>query len=853
MTNPIASEPFLTTVARWARALRPALLIVAGLAFAALWAMALQLRTELRTFQEEPMDNIHWTITQLEVDIVRLESQVQVQILDPGADMKELRLRYDLFYSRAQAVLQGKMFAQLGLTDIIGPLNQRLQGFLNSTTPLIDSDDASLRQNLPAMLPDVAALRDDLRSKSVDLIDKYAALADTRRAAFADLLQQVAWASAVLLAVLVLLLVLVLWLNRQAARNIRVTRRVSARLAATVDTSLDAIIVAGRDGHIIDFNSAAERTFGFSRAEAIGVSLADLIVPPQHRDAHIAGLTRMNRTGEMRLSNSGRFRITALHKDGREFPIEMSLASTEEAGDTLFISYLRDISHRVAAEEAVISARDKALAAEQAKINFMAVMSHEMRTPLNGVMAALEIASRETVDAKQARFLELARSSARQLLRHANEVLDISKIDAGRLELTDENFDLAELIDTLVGTLMHVAAQNNTTISVSALSEIPLLHGDPFRLGQIVQNFLSNAIKFTTGGKITIEYEIQSETANQVVIELRVSDTGIGIAEADQERVFEDFVMIDPSYGRSSGGTGLGLAISQRLATAMGGEIGVESDLGQGSCFWVSVPFRRAVLTPSEPTDAKPGLAGTSKDILVVEDNATNRIVLDEMLRHLGHRVTLATDGGDGMSKARDHAFDVILMDISMPIMDGVTATEMIRWEGASKFSRIFAITAHSMPEDRDRFTAAGMDGYLTKPISEADLSRALSDDPELIAPVVADKGIVDLDRIADLRLAMGEAGVRRVLDQFLRDLPGVRERLDVAAADQQLAALMQAAHDGAGACAMVGAATLGHRLAAIEQACRQTELAAACQILADTAPLWQPTTAILAARKAGS
>lgn len=837
-----------------ARILRPALVLLSAVAILSLVTLGLELRNQLRAFQEEPSDNIHWNVTQLELDIVRFEAQAEIVTLKPDASLQELRLRFDLFYSRAQSVLHGRMFSMLALTDLAAPMNQRLQRFLDVTTPPIDGDDAALRADLPVILQNAGALREDLRTMSVDLIDKYAAVADRRRAEFSNLLQGIAWLSALLLAVLILLLALVLWLNRQAERNTREIRRVSSRLAATVDTSLDAIIVTGRDGRVLDYNGAAATIFGYTAPEAIGALLSDLIVPPAQRQAHPNWMEQITNTGEMRPNNSGHFRITAMRKGGEQFPIEISLASTkgstvgstgagtQDGGDMLFIAYLRDISLTVAAERSIMAARDKAMAAEQAKTNFMAVMCHEMRTPLNGLMAALDIASRQTMDDKQARFLDLARASSQQLLRHANEVLDISRIDSGGLHLTEEDFCLDALIEPMVGTLGHFAAQRGTTIAVTHLSAVPLLHGDSFRLGQILQNFLSNAIKFTDKGRITLEVEASDQTATHATLEIHVADTGIGIAKADQDRVFEDFVMIDPSYGRSSGGTGLGLAISRRLAHAMGGEIGVESDPGQGSCFWLRIPFRLAaptgqtVATPSPAPSDRPAL-----DILVVEDNATNRIVLEEMLSHLGQRVILAHDGVEGMTLARGHRFDIILMDISMPVMDGVTATEMIRHEGLSKSARIIAVTAHSMPQDRERFKAAGMDDHWTKPISEAHL-RAIIASQAAAPRSDPDVHLVDDERLGELAEAMGQDGMVRLMAQFGRDLPLILQRLQTAADTSQTTALRAAAHEGAGSCAMVGATALGRHLARIEELCRTGDLGTAGSLLPMTATLWPAT-----------
>ena len=826
-------------LATLARALQPALMLLAAVLVAVFMVLGLRLNAELRSFQEEPVDNIHWNVTQLELDAVRVAAEADLMRLQPDAPLAKLRKYYDLFYSRAQSAILGKMFAQSALRDVMEPMNLRLTEFLATTTPLIDADDATLRAALGQIVQDATVLRDDLRIMSVKIVDRYAALNDQRRAAFAGLVRQVAWAGAVLFVALILMNALILWLNRLSEARAVETVRLASRLAATVGTSLDAIIVVGQDGRVIDFNAAAVLTFGYGVDEALGADLATLIIPPAQRAGHDNGMTRMRREGTFRVVNSGRIEMTAMRKGGAEFPVEMSIASHSTPEGLIFISYLRDISQRVAADGALRAARDKALAAEQAKTNFMAVMSHEMRTPLNGVMAALEIAAGLSSDPKQQRFLSLAQSSAKQLLRHANDVLDIAKFESDQMRLTLEDFDLIALLQDFAATLGQLAAEKGTMLTLAPLGPIPLLHADAFRIGQIVQNFLSNAIKFTEAGSIVVEVEMVQETP--LTLEIRVIDTGIGLAEADQDRVFDDFVMVDPSYGRTGGGTGLGLAISRRLARAMGGEIGVESEAGQGSCFWLRLPVIAATALPA-PTPATASPASGPLTVLVVEDNATNRIVLEEMLTSLGHSVTLAEDGGRGMELARARRFDVILMDISMPLMDGLTATMLIRMEGLSTRSRILAVTAHSLPADLDRFREAGMDGCLTKPISVNDLRAALIGPPPAAAAPTP-PAILDRSRLRDLEEALGTPGLTRIIIRFLADFESQEPRLAEAASPPQRDALMSLCHSVAGSAGMVGAAALHAHFVRAEALCRAGDVAAAGHLItSDTTALWQAT-----------
>ena len=378
---------------------------------------------------------------------------------------------------------------------------------------------------------------------------------------------------------------------------------------------------------------------------------------------------------------------------------------------------------------------------------------------------------------------------------------------------------------------------------------MPRLVGDYFRISQIIQNFLTNALKFTDGGQITLEIEAQHRKDAFLDVEVRVIDTGIGIAEGDQAKIFEDFVMLDQSLVRTSGGTGLGLAIARRLAQAMGGDVGVESELGEGSCFWMRLPLAIAS-TPKQSDMPKPQAPQSMDpmDVLVVEDNATNRIVLEEMLHQMGHNVTMATDGRQGMEAARAHPFDVILMDISMPVMDGLAATALIREEGLSTGSRILAVTAHSMPADLERFQKAGMDGCLTKPISFGNLAKSLLGDDEITEPEVTAKALaINLARIDDLREGLGPAGLARMLARFRADAPAFQARLLAACAPDKCADLMPICHEGAGVCAMVGAPALQQLYARAEELCRNGDEAKASELItAQVQRLWEQTEAAI-------
>jgi PAS domain S-box-containing protein len=850
------------------RLLRMALFLHLALVVGLVVFLASEVAKELRTLRAQPLDNLNWNLTQLELDLVRFQSEIDLALAVPGRDLTELRKRFDLFYSRGRLLERGSMITELDLSRSMGPIASELAGFLDATASLIDGPDDSILRALPDLADEARRLRIDLRSALVKLVADFAAQADARRAALTQLLTQIGAATLAMIVGLAALLVSVIRLNRQAERRSAEASRVSSRLAATVGTSLDGVIVAGSDGRILDFNAAAEGIFGFARDEAVGADMADMIVPPQHVAAHRAGMVRIAAGGRKHVVDAGRIQITAVRKSREEFPVELSIAQNTGPDGTIYIAYIRDISDRLAAERALTTARDEALAAEKAKTNFMAVVSHEMRTPLNGVMAALEIASRTTVDDRQERFLGIARASAEQLVQHVNGVLDISKIEAGQMIISEDDVDLGTLVASICDTMRPVAEERGNSLHLLQLAPLPMVRGDAFRIRQVLENFLSNAIKFTSDGSVSVELEPQDETEHSLVAEIRVTDTGIGISEADLGRVFEDFVMLDPSYGREAGGTGLGLAIARRLTEAMGGTIGVESEQGEGSCFWVRLPLQKRAggAAPSldgagrhpQPESApdpapEPVAPPTGLDVLVVEDNATNRIVLEELLHTLGHRVTLAVDGSEGVRRARAHRHDVILMDISMPVLDGIAATKLIRESGKSLRSRIIAVTAHTLPAELQRFRAAGMDGCLTKPISSADLAAVLAMGPAEPGADGAGPGagmprpevpLTDVERIGDLRAAIGEDGLTRALARLGVDAPAKIAALMAAAAASppDRTAALALSHELAGAAGTLGAARLHARMAAAERALRDDDLPGFAAAIEGLPQLWQDT-----------
>ncbi|ODA66106.1 Autoinducer 2 sensor kinase/phosphatase LuxQ [Methyloligella halotolerans] len=385
----------------------------------------------------------------------------------------------------------------------------------------------------------------------------------------------------------------------------------------------------------------------------------------------------------------------------------------------------RELS-RAALTEALIleqAARAQAEASDNAKSRLLALVSHELRTPMGAVIAMADLLLGGHLEGRQRRYAETLQSSARGLLALLNEILDFSKLEAGHFELDSEPFDLSALLNDLSADLETRAESKSLAAEIDIAPGCPCwVRGDGVRLRQILTNLIDNAVKFTADGSVTLSVTAEDRD-DSVWLSFSVRDTGIGMNGGDRSRVFQPYVQVDPKIAAEYGGTGLGLFIARKLAELMGGTLTCESQPGEGTCFRLDVPMRRAEAPQDEATETLGGEGPLEGTVLVVEDNAVNRMLIGAYLDEFGVGYKMAGSGAEALRLLDERTFDLVLMDIMMPEMDGIEATRRIRaMESEASRVPVIALTANAMKGDRETYLEAGMNAYLSKPIRGREL-----------------------------------------------------------------------------------------------------------------------------------
>jgi PAS domain S-box-containing protein len=558
-----------------------------------------------------------------------------------------------------------------------------------------------------------------------------------------------------------------------------------------------------------------------------------------------------------------------IRRDGSLFWARLTGRAVDPADQALgSVWIIDDITAERAAIEQMREAKALAEEAARMKANFLANMSHEIRTPMNAIIGLTHLVLQTELSARQQEFLKKIQGSSQHLLGVINDILDVSKIDAGKMSVEHIDFQLGELVDTLENQVAERAAAKGLRLVVDIDDAVPrALVGDPLRLGQVLINYANNAVKFTEHGEIRLHISVLGPTDGaELQLRFEVRDTGIGMTPEQTAQLFQTFQQADASTTRKYGGTGLGLAISKQLATLMGGTVGVESTPGVGSTFWFTARLGKGIERAAEEAAFTPGslmprgvASLVGRRVLLVEDNDLNQEVAAGLLKEAGLEVDLAANGALALEMVQKTAYDIVLMDMQMPVLDGLAATREIRKLPELKALPIVAMTANAMADDRERCIEAGMNAHVAKPIDLDDLivklkkwtlnqsagqvAEVVSSAPDALPVSRTFDGIVGLDTEMGLRLVRGrESLYTNLLTKFVSGQATAPARLAAAIAGADWRSAEMIAHTLKGVAAQIGAQPLSVAAGKLELAIRERQTVSQLEILQ------QPVASMLAA-----
>ncbi|GAB3766851.1 PAS domain S-box-containing protein [Nocardioides ginsengisegetis] len=614
-----------------------------------------------------------------------------------------------------------------------------------------------------------------------------------------------------------------------------------ARFRSLVESSDDSIVSSTPQGVITSWNAAAERLFGYRSDEAVGQHI-EMLVRPELRGQAEEIQRRAMMAGETRRSLETEF----VRRDRSLVPVSLTVSPIYDGEAITGVSaIIRDVTVARARQAELETAQAAAEAASRAKSDFLATMSHEIRTPMNGVIGLTGLLLNTSLDEVQRRYAAGVRGAGEALLAIIDDILDFSKLEAGKVDLEEVAFGPQRLVEEIGVLLASAAADQGLELRTVCAPDVPTaVLGDAGRIRQVLINLAGNAVKFTPAGHVEVRV-VRVSGDGEDRLRFEVEDTGIGIDAHTRARLFEPFSQADASTTRRFGGTGLGLAISRRLVHKMGGDLLVDSEPGAGSTFRFELELPATTVTASEspqagrrpsleeldtlgpnpvPLRSSPASAG-SRRVLVAEDNAVNQMVALGLLTELGYDAVIVSHGRHALDALEGEHFDAVLMDCHMPEMDGFAATrELRRREDGTRRTPVIAMTAGVLDEDRDRCFAAGMDDFVAKPVDVNHLRVTLR--RWIGAPVPA-ANVLDPDRVASLRRLGPDDGLgllRAVVPAFIASSGEDLALLRGAVADGDTAAVLGHAHRLKGSAGNVGAQHVEAACLAIEQHVRETD-----------------------------
>jgi PAS domain S-box-containing protein len=506
----------------------------------------------------------------------------------------------------------------------------------------------------------------------------------------------------------------------------KLLRKNELMLSSVISSALDAIVITNQDGQIIHWNKAATEIFGYTEEEVKGRTLMETIIPPAARRPDGTGFELFLDPDDFHILNQ-RLELTGVRKSGIEFPMELAVTAIHNEQEFYYNGFIRDISNRKQREQELVQMKEKAEQAAKAKSQFLSVMSHELRTPLNAVIGITHLLMLNQPREDQQEDLRTLQFSGESLLHIINDILDFTKLDSGKIELSAIDFNLRELTQSLDQSFSYKAREKGIVFDVEFDQRIPFcVKGDNFRLSQVLNNLISNAIKFTQEGSVKLKVEMTEDNGPGFAARFLVMDTGIGISQDKQEKIFEQFTQADSDTTRLYGGTGLGLSISTKLVELMGSTILVDSTPGKGSTFHFSVDLQRGevgetiVTAPAPKIVPKTNEQFRNKRILLAEDNLFNANIARRFITGWGGEIDLVVDGRQALEFVARTKYDLILMDVQMPVLDGFACTRKIRKH--FKDIPIIAVTASPKNEIISEIMSCGMNDFVSKPFKPNEL-----------------------------------------------------------------------------------------------------------------------------------
>lgn len=768
-------------------------------------------------------DNRTWVIAQLEVDLSNFSLVLSEAVRSgkPEDRASTVREQFDILYSRINLLRQADVLEGTGMVELEEWIYLSSEdGLMNRLVPIIDGPDDALIAKLPMMLQEFTKIRPNIRFAVVDAVLSIVQRGDKLRKKIRDTLRMFAAATLWLLTGMVVLMVGLFLQSRSRTVHAQALEIALQNLRTTINAALDAVLILNSEGRIVGANRATVSMFG-GKLETLRPLLEDILRESGEDGAPI---------GQSALIPGTWVRAQGVRLDGSVFPAQASVGTGQTVtGRPITVVFIHDITEQIAHEENLAQARNAAMEADEAKARFLAVMSHEMRTPLTGLLSALDLLTRTTkLDDTQAWLSDIIRTCGTTALEQVNNVLHLSRMNDGEVShYPVTNFSLAQAINDITRPFQPDAARRETSIEISGVTDddvvgvslpLQLLH-------RALGNLLSNAVKFTERGHIKVSLtHTPAEREGWVALRISVQDTGIGIAEADLERIFRNFETLDSSYVRVREGSGLGLGIAKLAVETMGGHIETESELGKGSRFTlvleapmaeVEVATSRQKALPASPLD--------KISVLLAEDNMINRTLMAQQISGLGAEVTTAVDGQDAVEKAMERQFDLILMDVSMPRLDGLSATRLIRAEGPCCDTPIIAITAQAAPERREQYFVAGMTDILTKParidvlvdvmLKHAPNVTTVSYSSDHASTEDEDFPVMDEPHFVTLVEDLGSDFVSKTVGTFRSETERAINWTRDAVADRDFVRVRELAHSSAGAAAVLGLSALNHAL----------------------------------------